>query len=166
MKNLIFLDIDGVLNCQLHYEATPNPHKDSTKEEFTDYHFCKTRIGWLNELCQETNSVVVISSTWRSDGLEEMQEVFKRNGATFEIMDITPYCKCRVRGVEIDKWLKDNTFLRFGVASHEFYRFVIIDDDSDMMLYQGPHFFQTDTYSGLTPNTCYRIKRFLTHKTF
>ena len=31
---------------------------------------------------------------------------------------------------------------------------------------QQAHFFQTDSYSGLTPNTVYKIKRFLTHKTF
>jgi len=24
----------------------------------------------------------------------------------------------------------------------------------------------TDNYSGLTPNTCYKIKRYFTHKTF
>ena len=40
------------------------------------------------------------------------------------------------------------------------YNYVIIDDDSDMLLWQANHFFQTDSYSGLTPNICYRIKRY------
>jgi hypothetical protein len=40
--------------------------------------------------------------------------------------------------------------------------YVIIDDDSDMLLHQAEHFFLTDNYSGLTPNTCYKIKRYLT----
>lgn len=167
MTNLLFLDIDGVLNCQLHYESTKDLNKhDMTREEYKDMHLCKNRIKWLNELCAETDTAVVISSTWRSDGLEEMQKVFKRNGATFEIIGTTPYCDCRVRGVEIKMWLEGNVEDIFSVKSHNFYRYAIIDDDSDMLLNQGPHFFQTDTYSGLTPNTCYRIKRFLTHKTF
>ena len=41
-----------------------------------------------------------------------------------------------------------------------------VDDDGDMLLWQQHNFFQTDNYSGLTPNICYKIKRFFTHKTF
>ena len=54
----------------------------------------------------------------------------------------------------------------FGIHYYDFYRFAIIDDDSDMLLNQQFNFFQTDNYSGLTPNICYRIKRFFIHKTF
>ena len=38
-------------------------------------------------------------------------------------------------------------------------------DDSDMLLNQKEHFFQTDNYSGLTPTICYKIKRFITGRT-
>ena len=47
-----------------------------------------------------------------------------------------------------------------GCHYYDFYNYVIIDDDSDMLLNQQEHFFNTDYYSGLTHNTCYRIKRF------
>jgi hypothetical protein len=35
-----------------------------------------------------------------------------------------------------------------------------------MLLWQQHNFFQTDNYSGLTPTTTYKIKRFFTQKTF
>lgn len=159
-KNLIFLDIDGVLNCQLFYDTKPK----KTIYEPSD-NIDPVRVGWLNELCDETDSAVVISSTWRMSGLEYCTKVLREAGATFTILDITPRLHI-ARGCEIDQWLRDNCMIHFGVHGHDFYRYAIIDDDSDMLLNQEPHFFHTDNYSGLTPNTCYRIKRFFTHKTF
>jgi len=159
MKNVIFLDIDGVLNCQLFYEKREDHGKEVDDID-------PVRVGWLNELCKETDSVIVISSVWRHRGIDFLREKFKEIGATFEIIGVTQGSSHAVRGVEIKKWLDDNCLNLFGVHGHDFYRYAIIDDDSDMLLNQGPHFFQTDTYSGLTPNTCYKIRRFFTHKTF
>lgn len=160
MRNLIFLDFDGVLNCQLFYETKPKKDVYSPSDGIDP-----VRVGWLNQLCEDTDSAVVISSTWRASGLEYCANVLKEAGATFVILDRTPNLHV-ARGCEIDRWLRDNCMTHFGVHGHDFYRYAIIDDDSDMLLKQAPHFFQTDTYSGLTPNTCYRIKRFFTHKTF
>lgn len=161
MKHIIFLDIDGVLNCQLFYEK----QKDNKRIKYPQDQICTQRVEMLNELCKETDSAVVISSTWRHSGLAYCKEVLEKAGATFDIIDITPSMHV-ARGVEIDKWLNDNCAKIFGVHSFEFYRYAIIDDDSDMLLGQFANFFQTDPYSGLTPTTCYKIKRFFTHKTF
>ncbi len=181
MKSIIFLDIDGVLNCQLYYNTTQfadykaakkQMRKDVKSEriERLDYYagqICKDRIKMLNDLCSETESKIVVSSTWRSNQtVEQLQEMFNYCGGTFEILDKTGYCECRTRGCEINKWLYDNTEKHFEVKYYDFYRYAIIDDDSDMLLKQQSHFFQTDNWSGLTPTTCYKIKRFLTHKTF
>lgn len=180
-KNLIFLDIDGVLNCQLFYETQQfKDYKEAKKSlrkavkseqierlEYYSHQICKDRIRMINGLCEETNSVVVVSSTWRSGkSIEELQQIFDFCGGTFKVIDKTPHDNCRIRGVEIKQWLDANCIKLFGVHSHDFYRYAIIDDDSDMLLWQQDHFFQTDNYSGLTPNTCYRIKRYFTHKTF
>ena len=128
---------------------------------------CLKRIGWLNELCAETNSAVVLSASMRSGhDVEKLQEIFNYCGATFIIIDKTGYCDCRIRGVEIHKWLQDNCMKWFGVQYYDFYRYAIIDDDSDMLLEQQFNFFKVDNYNGLTPTTCYQIKRFFTHKTF
>ena len=168
----IFLDIDGVFNCQTFYkERFDKWEKDGYPQDETHLQYkmnqlCKERFGWFNDLVEEIDAKVVISSTWRMDGKEELQFIFDAMGATFEIFDVTPRTGYE-RGTEISKWLKDNIKPElYGVHYFDFYRYAIIDDDSDMLLNQGPHFFQTDNYSGLTPNTCYKIKRFATHKTF
>ena len=186
--NIIFLDVDGVLNCELFYHER---YKNLTKYDGVpfyrtvkkylrmlvktkqiskmDYYrgeMCRMRMGLLNELCAETNSAVVLSASMRSGySVEDLQTIFNECGATFTIIDKTGYTGYE-RGTEISKWLKDNCFLWFEVHYFDFYRYAIIDDDSDMLLKQQFHFFQTDTYSGLTPSITYKIKRFFTHKTF
>jgi hypothetical protein len=181
MRNLIFLDVDGVLNCQLFYESKQfKDYREAKKTmrkgvkakeiERLDYYagqICKSRVALLNELCSETDSAIVVSSTWRSGkSVQELQEIFNYCGATFKVIDKTGHCPSRVRGVEIKQWLENNTEQYFNVKYYDFYRYAIIDDDSDMLLGQQNHFFQTDNWSGLTPNTCYRIKRFFLHETF
>jgi histidinol phosphatase-like enzyme len=187
--NIIFLDHDGVLNCQLFYTEKFSHlerfdgiplykvvkkylHKIIKKKEISDLDYyksqtCEKRIGMLNELCKETNSAIVFSASMRSGwSVEDLQRIFNNCGATFTIIDKTGYCDCRIRGVEIHKWLQDNCKKWFGVEYYDFYRYAIIDDDGDMLLEQQQNFFQTDNYNGLTPTTCYKIKRFFTHKTF
>lgn len=176
MKNIIFLDIDGVLNCQLHYESKQfKDYRDAKKQlvkdvkaekisrmEYYQSQICKERVSWLNELCKDVEASVVISSTWRTNKtIEELQEIMDAAGGTFKIIDKTPSSD-GLRGPEIYEWIEVNSEKLFNVYPSDFKRYAIIDDDSDMLLWQQPHFFQTDHYSGLTPNTCYRIKRFLT----
>ena len=160
MKNLCFLDVDGVLNSELTYAKQKDIDKTKwTREQYTDFHFDKERIQWLNEWCKNTDTAVVISSTWRSD--PDIEETFRRNGATFEIVGKTPYQECRHRGCEINKWLQDNCKEMFGVHYFQFKRYVIFDDDSDMLLNQAMSFFHCDRYYGLTPNILYKAGNFL-----
>ncbi len=165
MKNIIFLDIDGVLNCELFFAGRSKQCEEEisdriTKLNFYKRHICEQRMTWLNELCEETNSLVVISSSWRiGKTVEELREILNYCGANFNIIDKTPQLGFE-RGVEISVWLKGNCKNVIGIDHRDFNNYAIIDDDSDMLLNQGPNFFQTDNYSGLTPNICYRIKQF------
>lgn len=147
-KNIIFLDIDGVLNSKIYYE-TLNKERTTRHDDI-----CPERLKWLNKLCLETDSLVVITSTWRiGKSIEELRKIFFDCGSTFYILDKTKVTGYE-RGTEISLWLEENRHIKFK-------NYVIIDDDSDMLLEQQQHFFQTDNYVGLTPNVCYRIKRFL-----
>lgn len=181
MENIIFLDIDGVLNCQLFYDSRQfKDYKEAKKTlrkslkakeierlEYYSSQICKQRIDWFNDLCKDVDAKVVISSTWRmGKTVEELQEIMNYCGGTFEIVGKTIRNGFE-RGTEIAKWLRDNINKEtHGCNYYDFYRYAIIDDDSDMLLNQANHFFQTDNYSGLTPSTCYRIKNFFTHETF
>jgi hypothetical protein len=175
--NIIFLDIDGVLNCDIFYRESYKSAKKKLKKavkkneidslEYYKSQICSNRVALLNQLCIDTNAVIVVSSSWRNNKtVEELQTILNNSGATFTVIDKTPYTGYE-RGTEISKWLNENIKPEtYGCQSYDFYQYAIIDDDSDMLLNQQQHFFQTDSYSGLTYNTCYRIKRFFLHKTF
>jgi hypothetical protein len=138
MKNIIFLDIDGVLNCELFYRSQQylDYKKDLELEKkgekitinYENGQICRERIHWLNTLCEETETVVVISSSWRlGRTLEELQKLFKVVGATFKIIgktDRTGY----ERGTEIAKWLRDNVVVEseWECNYYDFYRYAII----------------------------------------
>ena len=157
MYPIIFLDIDGVLNCQVFYEMEALRTGNAIRRGGHD--MCKERISWLNDLCNETGAKVVISSSWRiGRSVEELREIFESFGSTFSIIDKTG--SSANRGTEIYQWLDKNTMTLFGVHNYDYYNYAIIDDDSDMLLLQQENFFHVDNYAGLTPNTCYKIKRF------
>lgn len=61
---------------------------------------------------------------------------------------ITPYDKSRHRGTEIQTWLDD-----YGSNV----KYVILDDDSDMLEHQLPYFIKVDPYYGLTKEIADKI---------
>jgi hypothetical protein len=69
---IIFLDIDGVLNC----DETPNPRK-------FPYIIDKKLLTRLRNLLERTNAKVVLSSSWRCDpiGLLAASAAFTRPAA-------------------------------------------------------------------------------------
>lgn len=167
---IIFLDIDGVLNCSDYYqtkaysdyrEAKKQMRKDVKRGEIDrlDYYkgqICPDRMKLFNSLCKEINAVVVISSTWRKGKtITDLQTILNYCGAEFQIVGKTDNLGYQ-RGVEIHQWVKE--FI--PQCDGKFTRYAIIDDDSDMLLSQQEHFFQTGNSTGLTQEICNQIKRF------
>jgi hypothetical protein len=159
----IFLDIDGVLNSQLYLVST---RSEGAVRSFND-DIDPVAVGFLNGLCRDTNAKVVISSTWRLNRtLEEMSDILVSRGFAGELVGMTPdmrkgkYGDCILRGNEILAWIKENRLL-IGADYYDYKHYVIFDDDSDMLLWQNENYFRVDPYVGLTPNVCYRAKRFL-----
>jgi hypothetical protein len=159
--NIIFLDIDGVLNHQTAYH---NGHCKYVKLMVGDVEdsystFCPTSKALLNKLIEETNAKVVISSSWRLSGEDFMQAVWKAEGMSGEIIGITPYFNLEhrgksvgsaSRGEEIKWWLNNvqeysdifwNADMQNGIMEKSGLRnYIIIDDDSDMLYNQREHF--------------------------
>lgn len=141
MNKFIFLDIDGVMNSNLFLILKRT--QDKRYDEWIKDH--PQHIAWgacnidpravkrLNRITDATKAKIVVSSTWRSDS--NLQEVFTLVGIKEPIYDVTPYMRSRHRGSEIQEWLDKQT---------EPYRYVILDDDSDMLDCQLPYFIQTD----------------------
>lgn len=150
---IIFLDVDGVLNSQIMYENREDIISGKGK-------ISKKCLDILNHIIEKTNAKIVLSSTWRSD--EDIKEYFYSIGLKGEIIGKTPHMnfKGAVRGIEILEWLKDNREI-IKCNYHEFNSYVILDDDSDMLLWQANNFYRVDAYCGITPNLAYRVINFL-----
>jgi hypothetical protein len=155
---IIFLDIDGVMNCENAYRSGECRYVEWTNHRGDkDHHqaFCSWSKELLNKLIDETNAKIVISSTWRSSGIEFMKSVWELEGMHGEIIGLTPNFRGEVngytipRGCEIDKWLGDNGFshINWDKDTQQEYinktgieNYIIIDDDSDMLYGQRNHF--------------------------
>lgn len=151
---IIFLDVDGVLNNQIMYE---------NRDDIIGTRGGKVSqkcIARLNMLTEATNAKIVLSSTWRAD--EGVEEYLTEAGIKGEIIGKTPILRDRfsLRGNEIHAWIVENEQL-IGKPYHEYHSFVILDDDSDMLLWHKENFFWCDPYAGLTPNLVYKATRLL-----
>jgi hypothetical protein len=97
----------------------------------------------LNEIIKETGAEIVVSSSWRLDGENRLNSLFKHFGLP-RIYSITP-CLNTERGIEIDAWL---------AAHPEVDGYVILDDDEDMTAEQMPFFIKTNPYEDGLDERC------------
>jgi len=147
ISNLIFLDIDGVLNSTQHAIMC----KRSNQRAYWDFcPLCKSNLMYILEECKDKDIKFVISSTWRLVySMEELKTIFKKEG--FHDVDLiigkTPKRLTSQRGDEIEMWLDDNKYKG---------KFAIIDDDVDMGRYRDK-LFKTDHMLGLDFITTLKI---------
>jgi hypothetical protein len=148
---IIFLDIDGVLNHESAYIS--GEIKYVGDKDFHYQTFSKSSKNLLNELILKTGAKIVISSTWRSDGLDKMIKIWESESMMGEIIGITPSFHHRdfsvPRGSEIKKFLELMNFRHINYSkeiqgeymeSSGIENYIIIDDDSDMLYNQRNHF--------------------------
>lgn len=155
--NIIFLDIDGVLNPIHYMNAMYKLYKASFNEikshdeygQLFFYHNCDA----LKKIIDETGAKIVISSTWRMAGESQMKELWNHRNLAGEIIGITPtetevvesgdseFYDMVCRGMEIAHWIKNNNFTG---------NYVIIDDTEDMLKEQEHFFVKTNSFVGLT----------------
>lgn len=129
---ILFLDIDGVLNI---FSNNYDKYGSIFHQPFVDN---------LKNIIEQTGAKLVISSSWRMDGIITMRNMWKDRGLPGEIIDITPneydvvksglkeFYDQVSRGDEIQLWLNNHL--------DEVISFCIIDDDIDMLESQLPYF--------------------------
>jgi hypothetical protein len=156
---IIFLDIDGVLNSEKAYRSGECNYTKWNWENGTEDHhqsFCSWSKELLNKLIEETDAKIVISSTWRSSGIEFMRKVWELEGMHGEIIGITPNFRGDIngynipRGCEIEHYLEHDlkfNHINWDKDTQQQYmdrsgieNYIIIDDDSDMLYGQRNHF--------------------------
>ena len=138
MEKYIFLDFDGVNNTQ-------------------NDKFDKNAMANLRRLLEKTDAKVVISSTWRLQGMEYIQQLWQEYQLPGEVIDLTPSCNSTnfsnvdgqeewqglhgCKGLEIAEWLRLN--------AKEPYHYVILDDEEDILFNQREHLVKVDGSKGL-----------------
>jgi hypothetical protein len=132
---VIFLDIDGVLNC----DRTPNPRK-------FPYIVDKRLLVRLKKLLRRTRAKVVLSSSWRLDPVGVLAA--KYWGVPF--IDTLPDLPEKTRRDEVLSWL---------AAHPEVTRYAILDDEDDGL--DNLPLFQPSSKTGITGEIVKGVDRYL-----
>jgi hypothetical protein len=136
---VIFLDIDGVLNCK----KTANPR-------MLPYVVDRRLLARFKQLLERTGAKVVLSSTWRYDPAG----LFSAKYWGIPFIGITPDMPKRPRRDEIRAWLKKHPKVT---------RFAVIDDEDDEL--DELPLFQPSAAIGLTGKIVRGVVKYLNGKT-
>lgn len=170
MAKLIFLDIDGVLNTQQHQQdlrAKGLPISD----EFGAI-FAPSAVHQLKHIIEQTGADIVLISSWKFLGSEEMRQMWKHRRLPGKLLDITPSSASDelllsidlergdlpnpCKGVEIEAWLRQ--YPKSNAS------YVIIDDESVVLPEQRDYFVQTKPELGLSEREAERAIQILLNK--
>lgn len=138
LTRILFLDIDGVLNSTRTIIAH-NGQCGGAVDNFAQY-LDPIAIKLLRSLSDQSVTFV-LSSTWRHRirNKEDLETFSKELG--IPIHSTTPTCSGE-RGLEIQRWFVERDF------DPERVRYVIVDDDDDMLAEQRACLVQTDGEEG------------------
>jgi hypothetical protein len=155
-ENIIFLDIDGVLNGYNKWNLLGWKIISSTKNQKLMQWYRKvtypfgvheSKVKRLSKIVRATNAKVVMSSSWRfgwwNTPYNEQFEDHKKltdllNKYNIKVIDITPRSLYGGRDDEIKEWLSKNEEI--------VKRFVILDDENyDLECFIGSHLVQTSS---------------------
>lgn len=168
IPKLIFLDVDGVLNHELYY-VEKDQQQRADEVGYPQSEFDPKTIQLLNSIVEQTGAKIVISSCWRNNRtVEELKELFKSVGIdedniigktpNLAVYDLATKQRTHLstpRGCEIEEYLEINYGYKADV------KYVILDDDGDMLLHQQKNFIWIDSYAGLTEDHARQIIKIL-----
>lgn len=153
MKNLVFLDIDGVVNTlQVSDKPFDTKMGKIKRDDGYYYNLCneedlqvsnKQAIIWLNKICLANNADIVITSTWRYNYKDTVLSL--RNSGLdprINIIGSTKYSPDDNRSNEILDFL--------SLYSKSNVKYIILDDDIDDLTQCQDHLIICDTYTGIS----------------
>jgi hypothetical protein len=151
---ILFLDIDGVLNSKVFYEANSQEIRGESSLFWRSVaELDPEACALVNQLCEEEDLKIVISSTWRKlHKVHEIEAMFHKRGLFAEVIGITPDLRGNWRGKEVDLFIKEHPELQIE-------KYVIVDDNSDFDA--GKPFVRTEWSIGIQPENIDQIKEVL-----
>ena len=155
--NIIFLDIDGVLNC-FDWYASAEFQSLKTKDD-SELDIDPKCAHMIVDLCNQFDAKVVITSTWKLSWYSTVMRLERGGLPSHYVIDHTPdYLWIPIenfdksRGAEIKGWLENHP---------EVTNYVIVDDREDFKEDQIPHFVHVDQTLGLTMENVEQIQNIL-----
>ena len=171
---LIFLDIDGVFNSDSWYKR--REELGLNLEDRVQCDFDPNCVVRFNRIIEQTEAKVIVSSCWRNGSLQYLKDLFKEIGLNGEVIGETPRLswECKYPGVTIPRGVEIKAVLNkmnypvfeWSTVTTEVENYVIIDDDSDMLLEQKDHFVQTSWKYGLVDEDVQKVISILDKWTF
>lgn len=148
--NIVFLDIDGVLNTDNYYDSLVLENeicgtKNIVRDDYGHF-FDPTSVRWLKLILEKNHAKIVITSSWRFMGLDMMRNMWKERNLPGEIYGITEVMlNCYKDGIPTR-----GHEIRDFIHSHpEIDNYVILDDSYDFLNNQKEHVVIVDTKYGL-----------------
>ena len=108
-------------------------------------------------LVERSDAKIIISSTWRLQGMEYIQQLWQEYHLPGEVIGLTPSCNSTnfsnvdgqeewqglhgCKGLEIAEWLRLN--------AKEPYQYIILDDEEDFLFSQREHLVKVEGSKGL-----------------
>lgn len=160
MRRALFLDLDGVVNCNEHLNSL-SYRRDVLGEEtgLTSAGLATmiepAMVERINRIVDGLDVQIVLSSSWRvAYPLGLIRRAMKERGLVSDIRSTTPHMPGGDRAREIRAWL-DQQYTAID-------KFVILDDQPDAGFGMMRWFVQTDPEVGLTDEDAARAREILT----
>ena len=159
---IIFLDFDGVLNTNR--KLTSLRCQSLPIMDNYCYLFDPEAVANLKTIIDATNAEIVVSSSWRCEGIDFLREMWGDRNMPGPITGVTPrygatYGLENRRGWEIEKYL---AMLRQSENTQR--KYVIIDDYDSFLPHQQEFFIHTDSDVGITEADAEKAIKILTMK--
>ena len=147
---MLFVDIDGVLNCRATFDKAVGPMGHETygvPPSVVDPEL----INKVNTVTTKTGAKIVISSTWRLyQRLPALRDFLRSKGLTGDVICSTPDLPSVGRASEILSWLQS--------TGRQVDKYAIVDDDP----IDDPNFVQTSFRTGITDEAVTKLIALLT----
>lgn len=183
-RKYLFLDIDGVLNtikynCYAIDKGLPEVDEDGSV-------FDPEAIENLRYIITNTQADIVLTSTWRVDGLYKMRQLWKKRGLPGDVVGVIPqvlriemvYPYSTTFDSKVDLWQRRPTYGCRGIEIGEWlthcfrkkevpigwldsYSYAILDDENDFLLHQSEHVVLTNPYYGITKDVADKVIKVL-----
>ena len=156
-ENLLFLDIDGVVNTLMIWDKPQGPNTIFKDGFYFD--LCHDKDGrvsnkqavlWLSKLCLDYDLSIVITSSWLVGcAYNKIAEILRNSGLSKDVPIIGGISKnqSHTRGWQIEAWFNQMQLDPDKV------NMVILDDDTDMMGFTkdfSKYLVKCDTFVGFT----------------